>query len=239
MIQPNADIPPVTLRGVRVYPAPTADILIDFASTRKGILIAVNAEKMAKATDALKELINANIGYCDGSGVVLAAKQKGANEAVKIAGCELWLKIIDSHYRDGRFYIIGGRPDVHADTIKKLKADYPGINIVGHRDGYLKDNAERQALIDDVVDKQPDFVFVAMGSPKQEFLMADMLVRHKALYQGLGGSFDVYTGRVNRAPRWWIDHNAEFVYRLIKQPSRIRRDIVRLKFAWWLISKNF
>ena len=55
------------------------------------------------------------------------------------------------------------------------------------------------ALIDDIAEKRPDFVFVAMGSPKQEFLMADMLKRHKAVYQGLGGSFDVYTGRAKRA----------------------------------------
>ena len=230
---------PVTLRGVEVYAAESADRLIDHAVDRKGILIAVNAEKMAKATKELVSLINGNIGYCDGSGVVLAAKQKGVDSAIKIAGCELWLKIIERYYKTARFYFVGGRPDVYADTIKKLREDFPGINIVGSRDGYFKSDAERQALIDDVADKRPDFVFVAMGSPKQEYLMSDMLARHKAVYQGLGGSFDVYTGRAMRAPRWWIDHNAEFVYRLIKQPSRIKRDWIRVKFAWWLMTKQF
>ncbi len=230
---------PVALRGVNVYPAESADRLIDFAVERKGILVAVNAEKMAKASRSLVELINDNIGYCDGSGVVLAAKQKGVGEAVKIAGCELWLHIIARYYKTGRFYFVGGKPDVHAETIRRLCDDFPGINIVGSRDGYLKTDADRQALIDDVVAKKPEFVFVAMGSPKQEFLMDDMLARHKALYQGLGGSFDVYTGRAKRAPKWWIDHNAEFVYRLIKQPSRIKRDWIRVKFAWWLMTKQF
>ena len=229
----------VSLRGLNVYPASCADELIDFANERKGILVAVNAEKMAKATPQLVSLINDNIGYCDGSGVVLASKQKGAEAACKIAGCELWLKIIARYYRTDSFYFVGGRPDVYADTIKKLKADFPGINIVGSRDGYLASAEDRQALIDDVADKRPDFVFVAMGSPKQEFLMAEMLSRHKALYQGLGGSYDVYTGRAKRAPKWWIDHNAEFVYRLIKQPSRIKRDWIRVKFAWWLLWKKF
>ena len=126
-----------------------------------------------------------------------------------------------------------------ADTIVRLKKDFPGIRIVGARDGYLKTDADREALIDDVARTRPDFVFVAMGSPKQEFLMAEMLARHRAVYQGLGGSYDVYTGRAKRAPKWWIDHNAEFVYRLLCQPSRIKRDLIRVKFAWWLVRKKF
>lgn len=229
----------VNLRGINVYPAESADSLISYACDRKGILIAVNAEKMAKATNKLAKLINDNIGYCDGSGVVLASKQKGAEKACKIAGCELWLEIISRHYKDSTFYIVGGRPDVFADTIKRLKQDFPGIKIIGSRDGYLKNDVEREALIADVAEKKPDFVFVAMGSPKQEYLMEEMLKRHKAVYQGLGGSFDVYTNRAKRAPKWWIDHNAEFVYRLICQPSRIKRDWIRVKFAWWLLMKKF
>ncbi|MDE6306432.1 MAG: WecB/TagA/CpsF family glycosyltransferase [Muribaculaceae bacterium] len=229
----------VDLRGIRIYPASEPEELIDFAVARKGILVAVNAEKMAKATPALKSLINDNIGYCDGSGVVIAARQAGAMNARKIAGCELWLEIIRRKYTDSTFYIVGGRPDVFAATVKRLGEDFPGIRIVGARDGYFKTDDERMALIDDIAEKRPDFVFVAMGSPKQEFLMADMLKRHKAVYQGLGGSFDVYTGRAKRAPKWWIDHNAEFMYRLLCQPSRIKRDWVRIRFAWWLLFKKF
>ena len=229
----------VDLRGIRIYPASEPEELIDFAVARKGILVAVNAEKMAKATPELKSLINDNIGYCDGSGVVIAARQAGAMNARKIAGCELWLEIIRRKYTDSTFYIVGGRPDVFAATVKRLGEDFPGIRIVGARDGYFKTDDERMALIDDIAEKRPDFVFVAMGSPKQEFLMADMLKRHKAVYQGLGGSFEVYTGRAKRAPKWWIEHNAEFMYRLLCQPSRIKRDWVRIRFAWWLLFKKF
>ena len=78
-----------------------------------------------------------------------------------------------------------------------------------------------------------------MGSPAQEILMSEMLARHKAIYQGLGGSFDVYTGTVKRAPKWWIDHNAEFAYRLIRQPKRITRNAKFVKYAWWLLWKKF
>ena len=71
-------------------------------------------------------------------------------------------------------------------------------------------------MIDDIVEKKPDVVFVAMGSPKQELLMEEIQRQHRAIFQGLGGSFDVYTGHVQRAPKWWVEHNLEFAYRLIK-----------------------
>lgn len=238
MAEEKAGIERVFLRGVGVYPFADADSLIDYAVENKGILVAVNAEKIANANDLTKSIINSNIAYCDGAGAVMAARKKGATPS-KIAGCELWLKIVDRYHSDGSFYFIGATPEVHQATIAKLRQQYPGINIVGHRDGYLRSDAERAALIDDVAEKRPDFVFVAMGSPVQEILMADMAKRHNAVYQGLGGSFDVYTGKVDRAPKWWLDHNLEAAYRLLRQPKRIKRDIVYLKFIWWLMTDKF
>ncbi|MCH5219864.1 MAG: WecB/TagA/CpsF family glycosyltransferase [Muribaculaceae bacterium] len=229
----------VSVHGVRVYPFEGVDELIDFADREKGILVAVNAEKIVNANERTLPIFNGNIAYLDGAGAVMAARQKGADKAVKIAGCELWLHIISRFHDSKTFYIVGAKPEVHDRTIEKLRKDFPDINIVGHRDGYLKSDTERQALIDDVADKKPDVVFVAMGSPKQEILMNDMLQRHRAIYQGLGGSFDVYTGNVPRAPKWWLDHNLEFAYRLIKQPSRIKRDVKYLTFAWWLLMHKF
>lgn len=229
----------VNLRGVKAYPFSGVDQLINFADSRKGILVAINAEKIMNANEVTLPILNNNIAYLDGSGAVLAARQKGAKEAVKIAGCELWLQIIDRFYKSKTFYVIGATPEVHRKTIDKLHADFPDINIVGHRDGYLSDSQAREALINDVVEKRPDIVFVAMGSPKQEILMSDMMKRHKAIYQGLGGSFDVYTGNVARAPRWWIDHNLEFAYRLIRQPRRITRNAKFVKYAWWLLWHKF
>lgn len=229
----------VDLRGVKVYPFSRADELIDFADSRKGILVAINAEKILNANDLTKNIINNNIGYCDGAGAVMAIRQKGA-EAEKIAGCELWLKIIERFHGSKTFYIIGATPEVNKATVDRLHADFPDINIVGARDGYLRTTEERQALIDDVAAKKPDIVFVAMGSPTQEILMSEMQSRHpEAIYQGLGGSFDVYTGNVPRAPKWWIDHNMEFAYRLVRQPKRISRNIKYIRFAWWLLTHNF
>ena len=136
------------------------------------------------------------------------------------------------------FYLVGSKPEVIEETVAKLRNEYQGINIVGYRDGYIKDDEEKLQLIDDIVEKKTDVVFVAMGSPKQELLMEEMHQRHQAIFQGLGGSFDVYTGHVQRAPKWWVEHNLEFAYRLIREPKRIKRQIHLVKYAWWLITKK-
>lgn len=229
----------VNIRGALVYPFSSFDKLIDFAEERKGILVAVNAHKLLDANDTTLPIINNNIAYCDGAGAVAAAKIKGAENPARLPGCELWLKIIDRFHDSKSFYVIGAKPAVHEETIRLLKEKYPDINIVGHRDGYLKTDSERRALIEDVEAKKPDVVFVAMGSPAQEILMSEMLERHRAIYQGLGGSFDVFTGNVPRAPKWMADHKLEFAYRLWKQPRRIKHDIDYLRFVWWYITKNF
>ncbi|ATR93271.1 WecB/TagA/CpsF family glycosyltransferase [Porphyromonas gingivalis] len=228
----------ILLGGVEVYPFTSAEELISYVSGHPAILVAINAEKILHATDELKAIYNRNLGYSDGAGAVLALKKKGHQNACKIAGCELWLKIIERYSREKSFYLVGGKPEVIEETIQKLRADFPRINIVGYRDGYLKGNDD-ETLIADIAEKKPDVVFVAMGSPKQELLMERMQRVHpEAIYQGLGGSFDVYTGRVERAPEWWIRHNLEFAYRLIKQPSRIKRQIHLVRFLFRVLTNR-
>lgn len=220
----------VDIRGVKVFPFASFQELLSYVSGKKGILVAINAEKILHATPQTRDIINRNIGYSDGAGAVMALKKKGY-EAVKLPGCELWLKIIESTYKEGKtFYLVGGKQEVIDATVEKLRNEFKGINIINYRNGYLKTDEERKALIEDISEKKPDVVFVAMGSPKQELLMEEMAERHQAIYQGLGGSFDVYTGRVKRAPKWWVDHNLEFAYRLIKEPSRIKRQIHLVRF---------
>ncbi len=228
-----------SLNGVEIYPFTSENELLDFVDKKKGILVAINAEKILHATSQTRAIINRNIGYCDGAGAQKALKQRGYKDACKIPGCELWLKIVNRHYQSKTFYLVGGRQEVIDETVAKLKTEFPGISIIGFRNGYLKSDEERLALIEDVASKKPDVVFVAMGSPKQELLMEEMMQRHSAIYQGLGGSFDVYTGHVERAPKWWVNHNLEFAYRLIKEPERIKRQIYLVKYAWWLLIGKF
>lgn len=223
----------VEVNGVKIYPFMSFEQLLKHVDEHKGILVAINAEKIMHATEQTRGIINRNIGYCDGVGAVMAMHKKGYYDVNRIPGCVLWLRIVSALVPKGRtFYLVGGKQEVIDATVEKLHKEYKDIKIVGHRNGYIKTDDEKQALLDDIAEKKPDVVFVAMGSPKQELLMEEMAERHPAIYQGLGGSFDVFTGRVKRAPDWWVDHSLEWLYRLINQPSRIKRQIHLVRFMW-------
>lgn len=222
------------INGVNVYAPASRKALIDFALENHSLLVAVNAEKILHATEQSRDIINRNVGYPDGVGAIMGLKKYDFTDVVKIPGCELWLDIVAQHYQDKTFYLVGGKDAVIKQTLAKLKHEFPGIDIVNHRNGYIKTDAEKQALIDDIAEKKPDVVFVAMGSPKQELLMEEISQKHPALYQGLGGSFDVYTGNVQRAPQWWVRNNVEWLFRLLKEPSRIKRQIHLVRFLFLL-----
>lgn len=231
----NSTHNPPKIKGITVHPFESPDDLIDFADRRRGILVAVNAEKVVNADPALTQIINSNIGYCDGAGAVKALHRKGHPSARRIPGCELWLHIISRFSKSRTFYLVGAKPGVVDTVVSKLRDQFPGINIVGFRHGYIKTPDDHRRLLDDIARTRPDIVFVAMGSPRQEKLMLEMQqVNPGAIYQGLGGSFDVYAGLQPRAPRWWRDHNLEFAYRFIATPKRITRIKPYLRFAMWL-----
>ncbi|MDX9932696.1 MAG: WecB/TagA/CpsF family glycosyltransferase [Bacteroidales bacterium] len=220
----------VNLNNVKTHAFSSRDELIQNAFQEKKILIAINAEKILHATEQTRTIISNNIGYADGIGAVWALHKKGFKDAIKIPGCELWLDIVRAAYKDKTFYLIGSRQEVIETTVSKLKKEFEGINILNYCNGFIANDEEKEILLADIELNKPDIVFVAMGSPKQEFLMHEMQQRHRAIYQGLGGSFDVYTGHVERAPAWWVKHNLEWAYRMVKQPSRIKRQIHLLRF---------
>ncbi|MDE6285685.1 MAG: WecB/TagA/CpsF family glycosyltransferase [Muribaculaceae bacterium] len=227
----------IYLKNVGVFPFASADEIIDYAAEHKGILVAINAENVMFATDTTRDIINNNIGYCDGSGPVLALRKKGFKDVKKVAGCDLWLLIAERFKDEKTFYIVGASEEVNKETVEKLQKQFPGIRIAGRRNGFLADDKAKKDLLDDIAAKKPDVVFVAMGSPKQELLMAEMQRVHPdAIYQGLGGSFDVYTGRNKRASKWWSDHHLESLYQVLTDPKRLKRKIHYWRFAWWLAS---
>jgi UDP-N-acetyl-D-mannosaminouronate:lipid I N-acetyl-D-mannosaminouronosyltransferase len=226
---------PAQLNGIKTYPFPSVHELITFAAEQKGILVAVNAEKIMNGNGSIHGIINDNIGYPDGIGAVWALRKKGYQNAVKLPGCELWLHIVQRYYQEKSFYLVGSHPDVINMTVNRLQEEFPGIEIVGYRDGYLGSNEEKRALIYDISVKKPDIVFVAMGSPKQELLMAEISEAHKAIYQGLGGSFDIYVGNIKRAPTIFQKCGLEWLYRLLLQPTRIKRQFMLLKFLIFFI----
>jgi UDP-N-acetyl-D-mannosaminouronate:lipid I N-acetyl-D-mannosaminouronosyltransferase len=222
------------INNIAVYPFKNDVEFLDYIGNKKTILIALNSLKITNADSAMKNLINEHIGYADGTGVALALRWKGCGNVAKIAGCELWLKIVERYYRDSSFYLIGGKQGIIEETVEKLITEYPGIKIAGFHNGYF-DDVEKSVVIQDIVSKKPGIVFVAMGSPKQEYFMAELYSCHPVLYQGLGGSFDIYTNHARRAPRWILDLNLEWLYRLFRQPGRIIRQLPLVKYVLCVI----
>lgn len=222
------------INKIRTFAPSDREKLIEYAFQQNSILIALNAEKILNSTQETIDIINENIGYPDGIGAVWALKKKGVQDPVKIAGCELWLDIIKLKEKEKKFYLIGSKQQVIESTVAKLKETFLDINIVNYRNGYINTEEEIKLLEKDIIEKKPDVIFVAMGSPKQEVLMNRLKKNHPAVYQGLGGSFDVFVGHLKRAPEWWIKNNLEWAYRLVKQPKRIFRQVVYIKFMIYL-----
>jgi UDP-N-acetyl-D-mannosaminouronate:lipid I N-acetyl-D-mannosaminouronosyltransferase len=227
----------IQVNKIKIYPFKSKSELIDYVIDKHKILIAINAEKILKEDIKLQEIINNNIGYPDGVGAVMALKKKGY-KAVKIPGVELWHDIIERYYKAKSFYFIGSTQDVIEKTISKLKTEFPDINIKNYRNGFLKEGDIDKIKID-LLEKKPDVVFVAMGTPKQEFVMQELMEIYPALYQGLGGSFDVYSGKIKRAPKIFQIVGLEWLYRLLLQPTRIKRQIQLIQFLINLQARKY
>ena len=220
----------VYINNVKTFAFESREDLLDFIEEKKTILIAINTEKILKEDPKLKQIINQNIGYTDGVGAIMALHQKGL-QAVKIPGAELWLDIIKKFHNEKTFYLLGSAQDIIDKTVAKLKIEYPNINIVGYQNGFLKEG-DKESLIKELKKKKPDVVFIAQGSPRQEILMDELIKEYPALYMGLGGSFDVYTGFKQRAPKLFLKLNLEWLYRLLKEPTRFGRQLAIIKFLY-------
>ena len=216
------------VNGIKINSFISKEQFLDYVNDKKNILIAINAEKILKEDARLKNIINKNIGYPDGVGAVMALKQKGLN-ATKIPGSEFWLDIINKYQNEKSFYLIGTTTEVIENTVKKLKLEYPNINILGYQNGFINEEQKKE-LKEKLKDLKPDVVFVAQGTPRQEFLMDELIKIHPALYMGLGGSFDIYGGDKKRAPKIFLDLHCEWLYRLLKEPTRVGRQLSLVKF---------
>lgn len=222
---------PIFLNDILVYPFESFNDLLNYIEDKKKILIAINAHKILDDNKKMKTIINSNIGYSDGIGSIMILKKKGFRNVKKISGSELWLKIIDKFCDTKTFYFVGSNAEVIEDVILKIKKIYKNIKIINYRDGYIKNEFEEELLINDIVNQKPDIVFVAMGSPKQEILMEKMYELHPAIYQGLGGSFDVFVGKVKKVPIWIENLGLEWLFRWIMEPvKRTKKNLLLFKF---------
>jgi N-acetylglucosaminyldiphosphoundecaprenol N-acetyl-beta-D-mannosaminyltransferase len=166
----------------------------------------------------------------DGIGIIKAAKILETPLKERVTGYDLfsWLMTL-ANDRGLRVYLIGAKPTVIHAIQAKIAREYQDIQLVGAQDGYFNEDLELVAY--QIERTEPDLVFAALGSPRQEQLLA--LLRKNllpALMMGVGGSFDVFSGEVKRAPQFWQKVHLEWFYRLLKNPTRCKRMLVLPKF---------
>lgn len=238
------EVPVYQIRGLSLLGWQNMQDAIDFLfsgeSVRTGTLVAINAEKIlaAERDPALLQLIaGAEFKYADGISIVRSIRKKYPSAQLqRIAGADLWEAIMQRAGQEGTpVFLIGGKENVLARTEQKLRTQW-GVNIVGSQDGYFTE-AERDALFDRVQRSGARIVTVAMGSPRQESVMRDCQKQSPdVLYMGVGGTYDVFTGHVRRAPLTWQRLGLEWLYRLLAQPTRLKRQLKLLRYLSWHIT---
>ncbi|MDD3031707.1 MAG: WecB/TagA/CpsF family glycosyltransferase, partial [Atribacterota bacterium] len=180
----------------------------------------------------------------DGSGLLWATATLENPLIERITGIDLINRICQSSVEKGyRLFLLGAKEDIINKAVVNLEKKYPGINIVGFHHGYFKQEGytgnqyekNEKDIIREIKEKKPDFLLVGLGVPKQEIWIS----KYKDLLNvpvciGIGGSFDVLSGKIPRAPLWMQNHGMEWIYRLIKEPKRIKR-VIALPYFMWLI----
>ena len=200
------------------------------------LIATANAEMIMRATYdvELKTILNAaDLVVPDGAGTVWAAGYLGHPMPERVAGYDLSQELMRlAPSKKYKLYFFGSAPGV-ADLAKaKAEKWYPGIDIVGTRNGYFSAEDE-QSIIADIKAKKPDILLVALGVPKQEkWLYTHLDELNVPVSIGVGGSFDVMAGVMKRAPLWMHKAKLEWLYRGLKQPSRIGRLMALPKFVF-------
>ena len=205
----------------------------------RATVLAVNPEKvMAARKDAgtMRSLQKAGLLIPDGIGVVWAANLLAGKSVGRVPGADLMPEICRLAEQNGfRVFLYGAAPGVAARACEELLKRYPELQIAGYEHGYVPEQ-EMPALLQRINDAGTDVLFVALGSPRQELWIekygADLGVK---VYQGVGGTFNVLAGEVRRAPLLFRRLNLEWLYRLVVEPSRIRRQIVLPLFGCLVI----
>ncbi|GMG69051.1 WecB/TagA/CpsF family glycosyltransferase [Tetragenococcus halophilus] len=175
----------------------------------------------------------------DGIGIVLVSKLLGGQIKERVAGIELMYRFLEyaNTYKKSIF-LYGAKPEVVADAAEKIQNDYPNLILSGRIDGYT-DLSETE-IIEKINYSKPDFLFVALGFPKQEEWLARNIPQLDAsVFQDVGGSFDVFSGHVKRAPQFFIDVHLEWLYRSLTDRKRFKRilqlPIFVIKSLFWKV----
>ncbi len=169
-----------------------------------------------------QRLAGASLTLADGVGVIYAAKILGRPLKGRVPGVDFAQDLMEKMAEEGlSLYLLGAKPGVAELAAENLQKRCPGLKIAGTHDGYFQEDGP---VADAIRESGAAVVFVCLGAPKQENWMAEHGEKTGAhLLVGLGGSLDVFAGTVRRAPKWCQKLGLEWLYRLIKQPSRMGR----------------
>lgn len=171
----------------------------------------------------LKETVNgASLVLPDGIGIIHGAKLLGTPLKSRVPGIDFINALFRLMAQEGMSaYLFGAKPGVAERAAERLAGEYPGLRIAGTHTGYFEDGGESAAQ--EIDEKKPDVLLVCLGSPKQENWIREHRSLDVGLLAGLGGSLDVLSGEVQRAPERWQRLGLEWLYRLVKEPWRIKR----------------
>lgn len=237
---------PLAVAGIPVVPFESYDQILEsieetVKSGRKSFCVAVNPIKIYRAwhePDLLNILRRTDVCICDGVGVSIASRILCGRGITRITGCDLFFRLLDlASRRHWRIYLLGASPESNAAARLQLEKTYPDIRIVGARDGYFDDSHE---VISQINASGADLLFVAMGSPKQEYWIWNHRHEISATFcMGVGGSFDVAAGNLRRAPKVFRATGTEFLYRFALEPrKRLSQQKILLYFLLRVIARR-
>lgn len=202
------------------------DYIVKKSETQSTQTITLNPEmiELGDKNQEFSEILkNADLVIPDGVGIKLALKiYRIAQE--QIPGIEFSGRLIEYCAKNSLpVALIGAKEETLQTACQKLKEKNDGLNIVCARNGYFKEDDER-AIVDEMKSKNPKLVLVALGVPKQEIFIKKYKNEFpNTIFVGVGGSFDVWSGNVKRAPKIFRQLGCEWLWRLIKEPSRFKR----------------
>lgn len=207
--------------------------LID--AKKNSLVATANAEMLMRSThdEELKNILNAAaLVVPDGAGTVWAARHLGYEMPERVAGADLVQELMKiSPEKSWKIFLFGSAPGVADKAKSKAESLYPGIKIVGTRNGFFSADDEEE-IISQIKNSQPDILLAALGVPKQEkWLAAHKDELNIPVSMGVGGTLDVMAGVVRRAPRWMQRAKLEWLFRAMLQPSRAGRLIALPKFV--------
>ncbi|MEG0180804.1 MAG: WecB/TagA/CpsF family glycosyltransferase [Romboutsia sp.] len=200
---------------------------------KKTYIVTANAEIAIYAkdnSDYYNTIKKADYILPDGIGIVKGAKILNQYVEERIPGIELMENLLEIADRNNQsVYFYGAKPEIIQDLIYKIKKDYNNINISGYSHGYNNDSDNE--VTNEIISLRPDYIFVAKGCPLQDEWIEKVLPKvDKGIFMGVGGSFDVLSGNVERAPKIWRKLNLEWFYRISTDSKRLKRSIALPRF---------